>query len=51
MGNRVGRFAFFLVAFVALSVWGALTASSQTLSLDDQTAAAVGGKSHLYPVD
>ena len=41
MGNRVGRFMAFLVVVVALSVWGAATASSQTLSLDDQTAAAV----------
>ena len=42
MGNRVGRFMAFLVVVVALSVWGAAIASSQILSLDDQTAMAVG---------
>ena len=42
MGNRVGRFMSFLVVVVALSVWGAAIASSQTLSLDDQTATMVG---------
>ena len=41
MENRVGRFMSFLVVFVGLSVWGAAIALSQTLSLDDQTAAAV----------
>lgn len=41
MGNRVDRFMSFLVVFVVLSAWGAVTASSQTLSLDDQTATAV----------
>ena len=42
MGNRVDRFMSFLVVVVALSVWGAAIASSQTLSLDDQSAMAVG---------
>ena len=42
MGNVVGRLASFLVIVVALSVWGAAITSAQTLSLDDQTAAAVG---------
>lgn len=42
MGIRVGRFMSFLVVLVGLSVWGAAIASSLTLSLDDQTATAVG---------
>ena len=42
MGNRVDRFMAFLVVVVALSVWGAAIVSSQTLSLDDQMATAVG---------
>ena len=41
MGNRVDRFMAFLVIVVALSVWGAGIALSQTLSLDDQSAMAV----------
>ena len=44
MGNVAGRLMPFLVVFVALSVWGAATALSQTLSLDDQTATAVGDR-------
>lgn len=44
MENRVGRFMSFLAVCVGLSVWGAVVASSQTLSLDDQTAAAVGDR-------
>jgi len=39
---RLGRLRSFLVVFVALSVWGAATALSQTLSLDDQAAAQIG---------
>ena len=42
MGNRVGRFMAFLVVVVALSVCGAGIASSQMLSLDDQSAMEVG---------
>ena len=41
MGNRVDRFMSFLVVLVALSVCGAGIALSQTLSLDDQTAAEI----------
>lgn len=41
-GNVVGRLASSLVILVALSVWGAAITSAQTLSLDNQTAAAVG---------
>ena len=41
MGNRVDRLMFSLVVLVALSVWGAAIASSQTLSLDDQSAMEV----------
>ena len=44
MENRGGRFMSFLAVSVGLSVWGAVVASSQTLSLDDQTAAAVGDR-------
>lgn len=42
MGSRVGKCMPFLVVFVALFVWGAATALSQTLSLDDQAAGEIG---------
>lgn len=44
MENCVGRFVSFLVVFVGLFIWSAVAASSQTLSLDDQTATMVGGE-------
>ena len=44
MGNRVGKFMSFVVVFVGLSVVGAATALSQTLSLDDQTAEEIGAQ-------
>ena len=42
MGNCVDRFMVFLAILVAVSVGGAGIALSQTLSLDDQSAMAVG---------
>ena len=44
MGNCVDRFMFLLAILVAVSVGGAGIALSQTLSLDDQSAMAVGEK-------
>ena len=42
MRNQIGRFTCLLAAIVALSVCAAGIASSQTLSLDDQSAMEVG---------
>ena len=42
MGNHVGRLISFLAVFVGLSVWGAAISLSQTITLDDQTAAGIG---------
>ena len=44
MGNRVGKCMSILVVFVTLSVWGAATALSQTMSLDDQVARDIGDR-------
>ena len=42
MGKRIARLMSAWVVIIGLCVWGAAVASSQTLSLDDQTADAVG---------